>query len=1125
MIRDDATLRQIEAADPKASTWLSANAGSGKTRVLTDRVARLLLDGTDPQNILCLTYTKAAASEMQNRLFKRLGEWAMMDDEPLRQSLGQMGVEGAIPSQALANARTLFARAVETPGGLKIQTIHSFCASILRRFPLEAGVSPNFAEMDDRTAAHLREAVLDEISSGPDGGIVDRIGRYISEGGIVDLTNEIVRHRDRFAARPEPEQLAADFGLEVGHGLKRALAICLTGDEGDLVRQIAEIAAPMSKMYATFGAQLAAINLAEPSQETLEALVDLFLYSADNSSKSRNFPQANHSTAVAAFAPVIEDLHGWMDRTAEAYDHFLASAAFERALALHDFAALFLPLYEEHKLARGQLDFDDLIHKTHELLSDTGVAAWVLFKLDGGIDHILVDEAQDTSPAQWEVIRLLTQEFAAGEGAAPNKSRTIFVVGDKKQSIYSFQGADPDGFDKMQEHFGGALGAIGQRLNALPMEHSFRSSPAILSLVDLVFRGERARGLDRSVFHRAFKSEMPGRVDLWPLVPKSNTAPNHDWHDPVDTISQEHHDLRLARLIAEEIKRIKEHERLPVEIGSTGTFAQRRITEGDILILVQRRSPLFGALIRACKAEGLEVAGADRLKIGEELAVRDILSLLKFLALPEDDLSLAEALKSPLFGWTEQDLFTLAAKRPQGAYLWQALRDAPGLRPDTSAIINDLRQTSDFLRPFDLIARILNRHEGRQKLIARLGEEIEDGVDALLSQALTYEQAEIPSLTGFLDWMEGDEAEVKRHPDSAGKRLRVMTVHGSKGLEAPIVILPDTADLKPPAGGHILAEGETPVWRMAKKATPTSIAPAVARGEERISLEKRRLLYVAMTRAEKWLIVAGAGEAKADESWHKAISEGMEAAEAVPIETPAGTGARYSYGDWSALPEDEVRPSVAPVTKRLDLDPVDDLSLRKTTISPSDLGGAKALPGATDGELGERALAAGTVLHKLLELLPEIPDSSREAAAQRICDGMVETGLAGGAELLIENALALIREPSLAEIFTQGAICEVAFSAHFPALGDAPVFGTIDRLDVGADDVLVIDYKSNRSVPDSPEQIPDGILRQLGAYAAAMAQIYPDRTIRTAILWTEGRRLMEVPPVLTDAALGRAAVS
>jgi ATP-dependent helicase/nuclease subunit A len=1120
MIRDEATLRQIEAADPKASTWLTANAGSGKTRVLTDRVARLLLDGTDPQNILCLTYTKAAASEMQNRLFKRLGEWAMMDDEPLRQSLGEMGVEGAIPNEALANARTLFARAVETPGGLKIQTIHSFCASILRRFPLEAGVSPNFAEMDDRTAAHLREAVLDEISSGPDGGIIDRIGGYISEGGIVELTTEIVRHRDRFSARPDKRH----FNLPDHVDEKSVLSLAFLGDEANLIAAIVPALAAGSKTDQGAAKKLAPVR--GSALESLEVLENVFLTGGSAkepfSAKIGSFPTKATREAISELMPALE---AFMGRVEGARDVRIALAAYRRTEALHDFAALFLPLYDEHKLARGQLDFDDLIRKTKELLSDTGVAAWVLFKLDGGIDHILVDEAQDTSPAQWVVIRLLTQEFAAGDGAAPNKNRTIFVVGDKKQSIYSFQGADPDGFDKMQEHFGGALGAIGQRLNALPMEHSFRSSPAILSLVDLVFRGERARGLDRSVFHRAFKNEMPGRVDLWPLVPKSDDAPDHDWHDPVDTISQEHHDLRLARLIAEEIKRIKEHERLPVEIGSTGTFAQRRITEGDILILVQRRSPLFGALIRACKAEGLEVAGADRLKIGEELAVRDILSLLKFLALPEDDLSLAEALKSPLFGWTEQELFTLAAKRPQGAYLWQALRDAPGLRPDTSAIINDLRQTSDFLRPFDLIARILNRHEGRQKLIARLGEEIEDGVDALLSQALTYEQAEIPSLTGFLDWMEGDEAEVKRQPDSAGKRLRVMTVHGSKGLEAPIVILPDTADRKPPRGGHILAEGATPVWRMAKDATPTSIAPAVVRGEERLSLERRRLLYVAMTRAEKWLIVAGAGEAKADESWHKAISDGMEAAEAVPIETPAGIGARYSFGDWSALSEAVAKPSTTTEAKRMDLGPIADLPLRKTTISPSDLGGAKVLPGATEGELGERALAAGTVLHRLLELLPEIPDCDREATAQRICDGMIETALAGGAGPLIETAVALIREPSLADIFTPDAICEVAFSAHLPALGDAPVFGTIDRLVVGPDDVLVIDYKSNRSVPNSPERIPDRILRQLGAYAAAMAQIYPDRTIRTAILWTEGRGLMEVPPDLTDAALGRAAVS
>lgn len=1123
MIRDDATLRQIEAAYPRASTWLSANAGSGKTRVLTDRVARLLLDGTDPQNILCLTYTKAAASEMQNRLFKRLGEWAMMNDGPLRQSLADMGIEGAIPDQALADARTLFARAVETPGGLKIQTIHSFCASILRRFPLEAGVSPNFAEMDDRTAAHLREAVLDEISSGPDGEIIDRIGGYISEGGIIELTTEIVRHRDRFSS----SALRLDkrhFDLPDHADEEAVLSLAFEGDELDLIKAILPALVAGSKRDQEAAQKLALVrSLTLASLEILETvLLNGSGAKEPFSPKIGSFPTKATRDAISAMMPALEAL---MCRVEAARSQRIVLAAFRRTEALHDFAGLFLPLYDAHKLARGQLDFDDLIHKTRDLLSDPGVAAWVLFKLDGGIDHILVDEAQDTSPTQWEVIRLLTQEFAAGEGAAPDKKRTIFVVGDKKQSIYSFQGADPDGFDRMQDHFGSELGAIGQKLNALPMEHSFRSSPAILSFVDCVFRGERARGLDRSVFHRAFKSAMPGRVDLWPLVPKSEDAPNQDWHEPVDTVSEEHHDLRLARMIAQEIKRIITEETLPAEIENSGTFARRKINEGDFLILVQRRSALFAALIRACKTKGLEVAGADRLKIGEELAVQDILSLLKFLALPEDDLSLAEALRSPLFGWSEQELFTLAAKRPQGAYLWQALRDAPEMRPDTSEIINDLRQRSDFLRPFDLIARILNRHGGRKNLIARLGEEVEDGIDALLAQALIYEQAEVPSLTGFLVWMEGDEADVKRQPDSAGKRLRVMTVHGSKGLEAPIVILPDTADRRPPRGGHILAEGEVPVWRMAKDQTPASIAPAVAYGEERLALEKRRLLYVAMTRAEKWLIVAGAGEAKSEEGWYRAVSDGMEAAEAVPLDTPAGEGLRSAFGDWSALPEAEARPMAATKAVRLDLGPIDDLAPRKATISPSDLGGAKILPGTTEAEDSDKALAAGTVLHKLLELLPLIPDQDRETAAQRICEGLAETATAGGAAPLIENALALIRDQSLADVFAEGALCEVAFSAHLPGFGDAPVLGTIDRLIVGSDDVLVIDYKSNRSSPESPEQIPEGILRQLGAYAAAMAQIYPDRRIRTAVLWTESRKIMEVPAQLAAAALGRAAVS
>ena len=406
----------------------------------------------------------------------------------------------------------------------------------------------------------------------------------------------------------------------------------------------------------------------------------------------------------------------------------------------------------------------------------------MLYRLDGGIDHILVDEAQDTSPDQWDVVEKLAQEFTSGEGARSDVERTIFVVGDKKQSIYSFQGADPQAFDRMQQEFGRRLAESGSKLWDSTLEYSFRSSSAILSLVDILFENRAEAGFHKDSLHRAFKADLPGRVDLWPVVEKVEEDDDGDWTDPVDRPGARHHTVILAEKVAQSIKdMIDRGETIPEDGETPGTFVRRKVQPGDFLILVQRRSDLFAEIIRACKALRLPIAGADRLKVGAELAVKDLAALLSFLATPEDSLSLATVLKSPLFGWTEQQLFDLAHRR-QEQFLWAALRQRAEEFPETLDILNDLRGQIDFLRPYDLIERILTRHDGRRKLLGRLGAEAEDGINALLSQALAYERTDIPSLTGFLVWIQTDDLEIKRQMSGVGNMIRVMTVHGSKGL-------------------------------------------------------------------------------------------------------------------------------------------------------------------------------------------------------------------------------------------------------------------------------------------------------------------------------------------------------
>ncbi len=1110
--RDGATEAQVRAARPDASTWLAANAGSGKTRVLTDRVARLLLGGVQPQHILCLTYTKAAASEMQNRLFRRLGAWAMLPEGPLRQALHDLGIDGAMDSARLRDARTLFARAIETPGGLKIQTIHSFCAALLRRFPLEARVSPQFTEIEDRAADLLRAEIVDQMADGADAPLITGLAQHYSGEDFGKLTRMVVQHREGFAVPMRLSDLLGLFDQPADLTEGRILAEVFDGGEDDL---IAALIPALRAKGGNDGKAADRLALLGPlGYDQLPALEGIFLTGptakAPFTAKVGSFPTKATRDQLSAHMPALDAL---MQRVEAARDARLALGAARKSHALHAFATRFISLYAEQKLLRGWLDFDDLIFKARDLLTDPAVAAWVLFRIDGGIDHILVDEAQDTSPAQWDVIRKLAAEFSSGEGARKEVARTLFVVGDKKQSIYSFQGADPREFDRMHAEFKTKMDAANQPFQSLTLAYSFRSSPAVLDVVDAAFAEKPEAGFGGEAAHQAFKRALPGRVDLWPVIETQDDTDDRKWFEPLDRRGARHHTVILAEQIASQIRQMID-SRVTIPIDVAGGHAKRVVTPGDFLILVQRRSQLFAEIIRACKIHDLPIAGADRLKVGGELAVRDLAALLCFLAVAEDSLSLATALRSPLFGWSEKQLFDLAHPR-QEAHLWQSLRARPETYAKTLAVLNDLRANVDFLRPYDLIERILTRHGGRKRLLARLGREAEDGINALLSQALAYERNAIPSLTGFLVWMETDDLEIKRQIDSASDQIRVMTIHGAKGLEAPIVILPDMGKRDIQIKDEIVTMEGRPLWKTSAAEMPGPMAHRVDDMKSAQFEERMRLLYVALTRAEKWLIVAAGGElSKRNDSLYQIVETAMDALGTRDVTFQGLSIRRFAHADWEGLPDmvapgAEARPVAGdPLFECPAPAPPNSVEV----LSPSELGGAKALPGET-GRDEAAAKAYGTLVHLYLEVLGPMRAGDWADAAAAVRSAHPDTD--DHAEAFAE-ASAVLQNAALAEVFTAETLAEVPISAPW---GARRLSGVIDRLVVSSDRVLAVDFKTNRSVPTTPERCPDGLLRQMGAYAHMLAQIYPNRRIDTAILWTCRQQLMRLPHEIVTQAL------
>ena len=1116
MIRDDATLAQIRAADPQASTWLGANAGSGKTRVLTDRVARLLLGDTKPEHILCLTFTNAAASEMQNRLFKRLGEWAMLDDASLRDQLLVLGeARDGLNAEFLARARTLFARAIETPGGLRIQTIHAFCASILRRFPLEAGISPQFQEIDDRTAQFLREQILDDMAQDPDAHLVMDLARIAPSGPLADITESIISNRTALTPPLDRNALCDRYGIARDLTLDRIVSAALPSDELAFLASLE----PDLRGGATADKKLANAII-DAQQGGLAALLAMehVVFTAKGQVLKKLPPNAPlRKGALASAMTRLEELY---QRVIEARSQRLALEAVAYDETLYRFSEVFLQRYSAVKNARGLLDFDDLITRTRDLLKDSAQAEWVLYRLDGAIDHILVDEAQDTSPAQWDVINRLAQEFTSGQGARSDVRRTIFVVGDKKQSIYSFQGADPQEFDHMRGQFLAQMRETDAPLQDGQLRHSFRSSVPILRLVDTLFKGREKAGFLPDQTHISFHDTLPGRVDLWPLIePSKEDGDDQPWDTPVDRVGAKHHNVLLAQQIAGFIDAtIRSGTSLPTGTNSDGSIKSRAVHAGDFLILVRSRGQLFQEVLRACKSKGLPIAGADKLKVMAELAVNDLRALLSFLATPEDSLSLASALRSPLLGLDEQAIFDLAHRRT-APHLWEALRNRKVEFPEVMEVIDDLRGQTDFLRPYDLLERVLIRHKGRQKLIGRLGEEAEDGIDALLGQALVYEQTDIPSLTGFLHWMETDDVEIKRSVDSAGSRVRVMTIHGAKGLEAPIVIVPDTHKWLSHVSKETLIKSKGNLHWRGHDVTRTEFQQtALDHAKQAEEEERDRLLYVALTRAERWLVVAGAGAPDpSGESWHDRVSTSLKACGAFDksFEFEDGTrnGQRLEHMVWPPSTTPRVSDSQTLVDVPAFFDrPAPPMMDVRHMLSPSDLGGAKALPGA-DGDLSDVALDRGTQTHLLLETLATVPRSEWEAVGSALLRNHPL------AEDILSESICALENPELAFLFDPETLAEVPLTATISQFPNSRFSGIIDRLIVTDTKIIAIDFKTNRTVPTSPDTCPDGLLRQMGAYRAMLAAIYPRHDIETAILWTRTATYMPLPETLTTQAL------
>lgn len=1160
---DSATHQQRVASDPAASAWVSANAGSGKTHVLVNRVIRLMLAGCAPDRILCLTFTKAAASEMANRLFRMLGEWTSLDDQDLEQRIAGLG-ETAFDSSTLLRARRLFANALDTPGGLKIQTIHAFCESLLQRFPLEADVAPGFDVLDSRTAEDLLEQVRSELLVAAEAEPASDLGRALavavdrlSEFSFDVVLRELLGSRSAFrAAIPSSERI--DNAVD---RIRDEFELGPNETAASIVEQIAFLE---ENRRLNYGRAAEALRTGGKTDQGAAAHIDSLLSASDAIGRfqclqsllltRKGDPRARLMTKkpAEAFPTELEWLQAEQDRLVAALQRYRAAITVETTAALVLIADRVIAGYELAKRQRASLDYDDLIDRTVALF-DRSEAAWVLYKLDGGLDHILVDEAQDTSPEQWDVVRNLADEFFAGEGARETL-RTMFAVGDEKQSIYSFQGAKPAEFDRMKRYFARRAEAARRRFEAVPLIVSFRSTPVVLEAVDRVFETPAAAsGLGRDagrIVHEAVRQGDAGLIEIWPTVVPDDEAGDHDpWRAPVDRIGRQNPRVRLAEKIAVRISSWINKG------GETLEARGRAIRAGDILILVRRRDVFADAMVRALKRRGVPVAGADRLILTEHIAVLDLLALIRFVLMPEDDLTLATVLKSPLVerdggGWIDdEDLFRLAHGR--AGSLHAALRDRLDMLPGFKSAFDRLeswRRLGTRTPPFEFLNVVLGRDGARERFIRRLGAEANDPIDEFVGLALDYEADKTPTLEGFLHWVSEAETEIKRDMDHGRDEVRIMTVHGAKGLEANIVFLPDTCTV--PGGHHdpgILyidtKEGSDdapalPVWA-ARKANDTQ---ALAAERERLHAERRdeyhRLLYVAITRARDRLYVCGyEGVRGRDEGcWYDLVADALEG-NAEVAEDPDGTqvwrlaarqersvAAKDDPAERRNVPESPPAWAYAqaPAEPRV-LRPIAPSRLEAIETDGTPVYGDDQ-PVASPLAAGEEArFLRGRLIHKLLQLLPDIEANLRFGQAHAFLDGAPAHLTPEERERIVVEVMAILDDGRFSSLFAEGSRAEVPLVATLPLEGPdgrpLVISGQVDRLVVTDDDVQIVDYKTNRPPPSTVDGVAPLYIRQMAAYRIALADIFPEKSTRAFLLWTDGPHIMEIPRALMDRAL------
>lgn len=1132
-----ASSAQALASDPAASVFVSANAGTGKTKLLTDRVLRLLLAGAPAESILCVTYTRAAAAEMRNRINKRLGDWSVISAKELAKDLKNMGVETP-RHDIMQRARSLFAETLDNDNGPRVETVHSFCQGILHRFPIEAGITPHARLADDNEQARLKRQARNGIMALADEELiaaVQTIAANANEGHADKILQTFLDRETRLAEPNIVNTVVAHFENELNicdanSGENYKLAVIATIDS-EALRAVAAVLQASNVGWHIRRGALMDVWLAQTSDarvKKLSFLVDA-LFSTNGALAERSLSNADIRKAMPNVVAIQQAV---IDCLEPVLCDEKAQICKKMTVALYRYGVAFWREYERLKTLSGVLDYNDLINRTNQLLGQSDAAQWVAWKLDNGIQHILIDEAQDTSPQQWQLLRHLMDNFFAGEGSdyhwtKPDgrmqqpqvPDRSIFAVGDFKQSIYSFQGADPRVMGDNRKSLAKRATHAEKEFRDVALSVSFRSSKPILQLVNEMI--PQLAGIEDFAQHKVARDDLDGFVEVWPVVSGDvEFKPDQIFGAPVMASASAAETNAAQQLV----------ENLNSWIGSKTLSSGKVVGPGDILILLRKRGTFFEQILRALQQNSIPVAGADRMTLEEQIEIQDLLALGDVMMLPEDDLQLAAVLKSPLCGFSDDDLYHLAYGRGVTS-LFGRLMTHRGGNDKFGQVADQMvawRKVADHESVFGFYSFVLV-NGGRQNFIQRLGRAVNESLDHFLGLAQSVAFGDGLSLLQFLSSIRGTGGDIKRDMDSAGHdEVRVMTIHGAKGLESPIVILPDM--LKSRNITEVIGkdnEGRAVYWIPSGVAfQPQFILDVKAASRNLEQEEANRLLYVALTRAREGLVVAGWEKShgvRALEGSDYALVKSSLATLPGVVETDDGHVNLYFAATQkldkirSELPilpsrQPDVQAAIDWISRSAPTDLPSGRPLR-----PSQLGldhAPSSLDPSQDGLRRRRALVYGRIAHRLLEILPSVSKARRHAVAQSI--------LGLGGELsestkndILKRVINIMAMPELAPLFGKQALAEVPIVGQVNGIG---VSGQIDRLYVASDRIILADFKTGGRLDGLPQ---NGFVEQMALYDALLAKIYPGQKIACWLVWTQSQFIENITVQQRQQALQR----